>query len=343
LEGEVVRLFRAPQGPDSGFNFYGASGGRRTYFDTTASAHANAEPCYIVESHPPTAKLTPNGLPIFPIYFENDDDAERKLGRDSRVYFTAPADGAYLVRVTDSRGFGGDRYLYSLTVRPAQPDFKLSIDGMNPTIGKGSGQRFAVNVDRIDGFDGEIKLDLTNVPPGFTVSNPITIQAGHSSAFGTLYASEKAEKPTNTIAVSASAQVHGQTVQRPVGTLGKITLADTAPLYVELEPTSSGVPEITLAPGGTVPAHLKIRRNGHTELVTFQVENLPHGIIVDNIGLNGVLIPKDQNEREIFFRAEKWLPETDRLCYAIANEAGRQTSRPILVKVRKTSGQVAKK
>ena len=126
-----------------------------------------------------------------------------------------------------------------------------------------------------------------------------------------------------------------------MGTLGKITLGESAPLFVELDPVGTSISEISVAPGGVVPAMIKVRRNGHNDLVTFQLENLPHGVIVDNIGLNGVLIPKDQNEREIFITAAKWVPETDRLCYAVSNEAGRQTSRPVLIKVRRTSGQVA--
>jgi len=92
--------------------------------------------------------------------------------------------------------------------------------------------------------------------------------------------------------------------------------------------------EITITPGQTVPAWLKIRRQGHKDLVTFQVENLPHGVIVDNIGLNGVLIPKDQNERQIFLSCAKWVQPMDRLCYAIEQNAGKQTSRPLWLKVR---------
>ena len=340
LGGEVVRLFRAPQGPDSGFLFYTLNGKRRNYFDTTASAHADAEPCYIVEPHPPGTKLVPNGLPVFEVNFENDDDADRKLGTDSKLFFRAPADGAYFVRVTDTRNFSGDRHLYTLTVRTAKPDFNISIDGMNPTVAKGSGQRFAVNADRIDGFDGEIRVEISDLPSGFIASTPIIIQAGHSTAFGTLNATDSATPPAaeHRSKIIASAEINGQRVEKTGATLGKITLSESAPLYVTLE---ANTPEITIAPGGIVPAMLKIRRNGHTELVTFQVENLPHGIIVDNIGLNGVLIPKDQNDREIFFRAERWVPQTDRLCYAVANEASRQTSLPVLIKVRSSSKPLA--
>src|SRR4030095_14868519 len=101
LQGEVVKLFRAPQGPDSGFLFYSSNGKRRAYFDTSATSHANDEPCYIVEPHPLGAKLVASGLPVFTLYYANDDDGERKLGTDSKLHFTAPADSAYLIRVRD--------------------------------------------------------------------------------------------------------------------------------------------------------------------------------------------------------------------------------------------------
>jgi hypothetical protein len=93
--------------------------------------------------------------------------------------------------------------------------------------------------------------------------------------------------------------------------------------------------ELVIAPGERLPAWLKIKRNGHEDLVTFFVENLPHGVIVDDIGLNGVLIPKGENERRIFLSAAKWVPEQERWCYAIEQNAGKQTSQPVLLKVRK--------
>src|SRR5260370_39676162 len=145
-----------PQGPDSGFQFYDFQGKRRDYFDTSPVAHALDEPAYIVEPHPPGTKLVPTGLPVFTLYYANDDDGERKLGSDSRLLFTAPADGSYLVRVTDAifhlpspishpppshsslshpmgegrgegqregEGRGEGRFAYRLTVRKAKPDF----------------------------------------------------------------------------------------------------------------------------------------------------------------------------------------------------------------------------
>jgi hypothetical protein len=79
-----------PQGPDSGFQFYKSQGKRRLYFDSSATIHALGEPVYIVEPYAPGVKLIENGLPVFPLYYSNDDDADRKLGTDSQLTFTAP-------------------------------------------------------------------------------------------------------------------------------------------------------------------------------------------------------------------------------------------------------------
>ena len=213
-----------------------------------------------------------------------------------------------------------------------------------------------MTVDRIDQFDGDVRLDISGLPPGFTASTPLIIQAGQSEAKGTLFAGMDAPPLAETNAAStkaiATATVQGQVIKKDVNSLGTIKLGDKPKVFVFLEPENANpdagaqtnavekLPEITIAPGQTVPAWLKIKRNGHEELVTFFVENLPHGVIVDNIGLNGVLIPKGENARQIFFNAAKWVPETDRLCYAIEQQAGKQTSAPLLLHVRNPKPKV---
>ena len=354
MNGEVMRLFRMPQGPDSDLLFFASAGKRRAFFDTTATGHALEEPCYVVEPHVLDDKLIGNGLPVFTVFYANDDDGERKLGADSKIYFTAPSSGDYFARVTDARGFSGDRFAYRLIVRDAGPDFTATLNGANPTIPRGSGQSFSVTVDRVDGFEGEIRVEITNVPPGFIISTPLLIEAGQSEAKGTVFALTNADSTTNAaIRVTAAAVIDGKRVTKEINSLGQCKIAVEPKLFVAFEPftslseTNVVTPgdrpfEITIAPGQTVPAWLKIRRHGHKDLVTFQVENLPFGVIVDNIGLNGVLIPKDDNARQIFLTCAKWVVDQERLCYAIEQNAGRQTSRPVLLKVRKAAQTASK-
>jgi len=277
LQGEVVKLFRAPQGPDSGFLFYALNGKRRCYFDSSAAAHALEEPCYIVEPHPPGTKRAANGLPTFTLYYANDDDAERKLGVDSQIHFNPPRDGRYLIRVSDTRGYSGECFVYRLVARKAQPDFHVNLSSTNPTIGAGSGQPFTVSAECLDGFDGEIRIEISGLPPGFSASTPLAIEAGHTSAGGGIYCTADAPEPNSTNAnsskVIATATIDGKTVTHEMKNFGTIKRGDKPKLFVGFEPDSAGMIamgqtpadqplEITIAPGQTVPALLRRREPG---------------------------------------------------------------------------------
>lgn len=333
IRGEVVKLFRMPQGPDSEWVFYPHIGGlRQTLFDTTATTHAVEDPCYIVEAHPPGTKLLPNGLPLFKLTYRNDDASDRRLGSDSRLTFMAPADGEYLVRVTETRGQTGPGHAYRLTIRQPNPDFVVSVGPGNPSAPVGSGREISFTVDRSDGFDGDVTIDVEGLPPGFRLDGPITIAAGKLSAQAVLFADEKAPAPTKENAaaarLTARAQINGATVVKPVAGLGTIGLAPKAKLRVRLEPAV-----VTIAPGGQTTARLIIDRDGFTDRVQFQVNNLPHGVIVDNIGLNGILIPPGQNERQIFLTARGMVAPTRRPFHAVAQIDGAPASAPILLEV----------
>lgn len=371
LNGEVVRLFRAPQGPDSEYVFYPAAGGarRRTYFDTSPTSHALDERTYIVEPQEPTVDLPPNGLPIFTLNYVNDDSADRALGSDSRLLFTAPADGEYLARVSDVRGFGGERFVYHLAVRAAAPDFRVDLDlGKNPTVPAGSGKSFTVKVDRIDGFDGPVRVDLSGLPDGFAVSSPIVIEGGHLEAKGTLFArSADGEKPATMAAETtrpalkavASARIGEQYRVKPAVDLGTPQVSGKPAIAVVLEPISAEKPhvspkssstpavgstghhdqpqmqEIVVRPGEMTTALLRIDRGGFKDRVSFDLENLPHGVIVADIGLNGVLIPEGQSERQVFISCAPWVAQQTRFCHARAREAGNPTSAPLRLRVEK--------
>ena len=166
MSGEVCRLFRAPRGPDSEYGMYTENRARRCYFDTSAVSHTLNEPIYIVEPYAPGTRLSDNGLPIFPIYYSNDDDASRKFGHDSRLMFTAPADGTYLARVADVRGYGGPEFKYTFTIREPQPDFNVSLQPGQLSVPAGGGQRFGVALDRVDDFEGPVRVEMSGIPTG---------------------------------------------------------------------------------------------------------------------------------------------------------------------------------
>jgi hypothetical protein len=341
MDGEVGKFHRMPEGPDSGFWFYTIGGKRRCYFDTSPTIHALDEPCWVVEAYAPGTKLVDNGLPVFPLSFANDDDGERKLGSDSKLTFTAPADGSYFVKVTDVRGFSGKEYIYSLTVREPRPDFSVTVAGKGASLGKGSGQRLTFTVDRGDGYDGDVRIDIAGLPAGFTGATPVVIEAGHIEARGVINATADAAAPPkeawDQVKVTATATIAGQPVTKELGNLGEIKLADKpkALVWLEVDPAVEGSKpgEIVIAPGRRTTAIVKAERNGAVGDLRFDVDNLPHGVVVDDLGLNGITLLPGQTERRIFITAREWVPETRRMVFAICRSEGNQASVPLVFHV----------
>ncbi|QDU82219.1 WD domain, G-beta repeat [Polystyrenella longa] len=352
--GEIVKLWLYPRGPDSGFRVYPGDGNRFGYFDTTPLAHALQEPCYVVEPYPADVEVVPNGLPIFKLYYENDDESRRQWGSDSKLTFTAPADGDYLVRVSDVRQFQGSDFKYELTVRQPEPDFKVTLKGENPTLKRGTGRELVFSVDREDNFEGPIEIQITDLPPGFISSSPIVIQEGQLQALGTIYAPADVVAPTPENAklakVTATALINGESVKHEVNSIGEIKLDEATPkVTMEIIPHAGesainpedGLLELTIHPGEMVSAYVRITRNEHEDRVRFGSDdcgrNLPHGVIVDNIGLNGLMIPEGETEQIFTLAASKWLPEQDRLFHLKADADDGLTTLPIRLKVRRNS------
>ena len=74
----------------------------------------------------------------------------------------------------------------------------------------------------------------------------------------------------------------------------------------------------------------------HKGVVSFGKEdsgrNLPHGLYVDNIGLNGLLLLADQSERAFFITAAPWVPPSTSTFYLRASVDG-ITSFPVTIRV----------
>src|SRR5262249_14401416 len=151
--------------PDEDIFFKSFQGVRLTYEDTTAEAHANGSTVYKVSLHPPGTKLPQNGLPVTTFYFRNDDGGPM-YGKDSKLNFTAPADGEYVVRIGDVRGQQGQRFTYRLTIHEAEPDFVIFADPENPNVPQGATLPVTVTAYRNDGFDGDIAVKLLSLPAG---------------------------------------------------------------------------------------------------------------------------------------------------------------------------------
>lgn len=352
FNGDIMKIFRMPRGPDGGCFFYINDGKRRAYFDTSATSHSLDEPCYVVQPYPLGSSIAANGLPIFTVNYQNDDSGDRKIGRDSRLTFTAPADGRFVVKVTDTRGWGGERFVYSLAIREPKPDFSVKLAGMNPTVMPGASVGFSFRAERTDNFDAPIQIDISGLPAGYWATSPLIIEAGHDLISGSLHAMPDAKADADWSKLKITSK--GKAITHDAGTFGKVTLGAKPKFIIVMEPDLGGKAvmreiqdetqplEITLVPGQTVKAWIRAVRQGNDGLINLDVHGLPHGVIVDDIGLNGVQIREKENERPIFFRAANWVADQDKLIHAALSSArnehdsaGLQTSFPMLMKIRK--------
>ena len=343
--GEVTRLWMHPRGPDSGFNVYPGQRNRWTYFGTTHSAHALGEPAYIVRPLADDETPIANGLPVFDIYYENDDDPMRVAGKGSRLLFTAPRDGAFAVRISDTRGDGGSEFKYRLSIRAAEPDFKPSVGKMSGALRPGTGREFVVDVQRKDGFDGPVTFECENLPPEVHSTFPVVVEKGQKFARGSVWIGEHTRQISDLgeLTLTATAMIGGRRVRHHAGQLAKLSVSGPPKVIPTIHPIDRVVADneewtLQVHRGETVSARVLLRRQqGFEDLVAFGKEDAARsatqGVYVDNIGLNGLLLPAKVSEREFFLTADPTAEPGTRPFYLRAQVDGNVTSFPILVEV----------
>jgi len=300
---ELVQVEVLPKTPDEDIFFKNFQGVRLTYEDTTPEAHANGSTVYKVSLHPPGTKLPQNGLPVTTFYYRNDDGPPL-YGKDSKLNFVAPEDGDYIVHIRDVRGMQGERFAYRLTIHGPEPDFAIFADPENPNVPQGSTLPITVTAYRNDGFDGDIAVRLLDLPTGFTASEGV-IRAGQVSTVVTIAAATEATA-SFPLRIQASAAINGKQVIREVKTDERIAVVSVAPPPELLVWTDAE--QVMLEPGGKAIVSIKIERErGFAGRVPFDIRNLPHGVIVTNVGLNGVMIPEEETTQRFTLSAEEWV------------------------------------
>ncbi len=297
LAGEILRVEAMPRTPDDDFRFEQFGGQRVGFFDTTPEAHAVDSAAYKVQVLPAGARPVPNGLPIVRLTHRNDDGGPG-YGKDSRLRFTAPADGEYIVRLQDVRGSFGDLYTYQLNVRDATSDFQLTVSPRNPNVPSGGRVPLTVTALRRDDFDGPIDVTIEDLPPGLTATRA-TILPGQVSTVLLLSAAADARLensvPLKVAGTGAGLKRHAS----PDDSLKLISVMPKPDIVMQAETR-----EVTLEPGGTAEVKVKISRNNEFGgRVPVIVANLPPGVRVLDVGLNGVLINETETGRSFTLEA----------------------------------------
>jgi hypothetical protein len=325
---ELDRIAYIPDQPDADVILKGFEGQRFTWLGTSPSLRPLNTTVYKVQILPPDAEFPSNGLPVFHLT-ERNDDGGPGYGADSRLDFDAPADGDYLVHLKDVRNQGGADFAYRLTIREATPDFTLIADPDNPNIPQGGSTPVTVSVNRLQGYAGPIEIEVTGLPEGITASKA-EIAAGEDSSVVVLSAApgSRRDSPPAHFEIGGHAIVSGRPITRVANADKVLQVASIIPppdVEVRAQPE-----QVAIAPDKEVSVTLHVeRKNGFKGRLPCDVVNLPPGVRVVNLGLNGILVPENQSDATFKLRAADWAKPIVQPIYVVANvESNAPTQHP---------------
>ena len=300
IGNEIIRIDRMPKGPDEDMFFESFAGQRLAFFDTSTEAHSIDKSVYKIRILPPGVKLSPNGLPLIRLHYQNDDGGPG-WGKDSLVHFTAPADGDYIVRISDVRGDVREKrgtYAYRLSLREPRPDFRLSVGNRNPNVPAGGCVAENVTALRLDEFDGPIDVAVEGLPDGLSAT-PGVIQPGQVSTAVLLCA-----HPDAHLNAAVPLKIAGR-----AGSLVRFANPDDNLKLIALMPPpdvemTAETKEVVIEQGRTAQVTVNIKRqNGFLGRVPVDVRNLPPHVLTSDVGLNGILLNEDETRRSFTLEA----------------------------------------
>ncbi len=333
---ELVQIIFVPdQGQTVTVKSY--RGERIPLLNTSPQAHFMGTPAYKVQILKPGSEFPPNGLPVFHLAMRNDDGGPG-YGQDSRLDFTAPQDSEYLLRIKDVRGRQGEDFAYRLTVRDASPDFTLSAEPANPNVPRGGRVPIRVRANRTLGYQGPIEVQVKGLPQGMTAT-AATIASGQDSTVVILVAAADASPsstPATPFQIMGQANLGGRELVRVADAgqpLRVVSIIPPPDLLMAAEPQ-----EVILEPGKTTTVTLHVeRKNGFRGRVPCDIENLPPGVSVENVGLNGVLVPENETTRTVTLRAEEWVRPVEQHIYVVgtveSNSPTNHASAPLKLRI----------
>ncbi|MBK1876207.1 PPC domain-containing protein [Pelagicoccus mobilis] len=171
------------------------------------------------------------------IAWNDDIPAQPNVGvlthhADSLLDTTFPKDGTYYLQISDTQNQGGPAYGYRLQVGDPEPDFKIWAYPAIVQIGAGQSMVMTAKVNRTEGFQGPIHLEIAQNKDGFSLSGA-TIPAGQDEIEFTITAPRRTAKPIRQIKLIAVGEGEIEDIQRPVVPCEQRTQAFITPHLIE--------------------------------------------------------------------------------------------------------------
>ncbi len=177
----------------------------------------------------------------------------------------------------------------------------------------------SVRVIRRDGFNEPVTIKAESLPTGVSMT-PTVVETDASTAFlrsRPIPTAPAFSDPTWRVSARAVGGLHHEL--DPGGASGgRITVISNENLHV-----ASKEEQVTIQAGREVAMTLTVVRGAAFQgRVPIEIRNLPTGVRVLDVGLNGVLITESQTERTIRLFAEPWAEPCERACYAVGRVEG---------------------
>ncbi|HUP76943.1 MAG TPA: hypothetical protein VM260_00180, partial [Pirellula sp.] len=282
--------------------------------------------------------------------------------------WTAPADVKTFLEIRDLHLRGGQSYVYFIQITRSEPFFSLFVDTDKTPISPGTNGVVFVRAERKNGFDREIQLGVTGLPPGVTahcgrilggkgLDGCIVFDANADAKPGAhnIVISGTSIEPPESITSSkltSVATVYQETYQ-PGGGRGhwpveSHVVAVTGPS--DLRKVAVSTTEIRLKPGESKSIDIDIdRAEGFDKNVTLEAtyshlntifgSSLPEGVTVDAKASN-TLLTSGATKGKIVLKAESnALPVEKQQIVVMANVSlnfvmkATYASKPILISI----------
>jgi hypothetical protein len=243
---------------------------------------------------------------------------------DPVTIFKAPADGQYIIGITDSRGQSGDDYIYRIEIEPVRDTIYTHItspDGYQIPRLTGlivpQGNRWTINVQLApalgNNYKDEVELEAVGLPPGVTMiaprfpkgatRMPVQFVAAPDAQLQSALIELRARPVNRATPLESPSQQGFYLLNRPneypwhLVFLNKYALAVTerAPFDIELEDL-----QVPLIRNGELTLKVKVRRNGDFHgPIEIQPDWLPPNVS----GSPTVTIAADKNEGDFKIQA----------------------------------------
>ena len=133
---------------------------------------------------------------------QNDDSTEG--GFDPMLVVETPADGRYVVSVSDLKHQGGRDFIYRLEIKRAESGFRATVDSQSYVLETGKTVEVKVNVDRLNKDKEKLVARVLGLPEGISVKGGEVPGSGGEVKL-TLSAPEKCERFSGSIRVIIAA------------------------------------------------------------------------------------------------------------------------------------------